>query len=161
MASLFNQKEIYLPYWLNTKQHRALHNITIPSSGLFTSTMWGASLVLMGFIINNITRLNQTAFRITLTALSILGILLSCFVWIFARQLNSVKNQKYARCHQIEEKLNMYQNRDLRYKKGSQKFLYSVVMIVFLLIWFVIVYAIWNLRLQSGCCRGCCVLAPC
>jgi len=78
-----------------------------------TNVIWGASLILLGFILQSVTNNGP---RPLIIVLCILGLFLNIFVWISALQYNSVKNQKYRRCKEIEERLGLRQHRDLRYR---------------------------------------------
>ena len=120
-------------------QDSAQHHDTL----LYTTTslMWGASLILLGFILNDLT---NTALRPLITALGILGLVLCVTVWIFALQFNSIKRQKYTRCREIEEIMNLSQHRNLRYVSGSQRFLYGIVTLIFILTWIFILWTMWG-----------------
>jgi len=119
----------------NSAQH---HDILLYTT---TSVMWGASLILLGFILNNLA---NTALRPLITLLSILGLVLCVTVWIFALQFNSIKRQKYRRCKKIEEILNLSQHRTLRYASRSQRFLYGIIMLIFISTWIFILWIMWG-----------------
>jgi hypothetical protein len=91
--------------------------------------MWGATLLLMGFILQAVT---QAALWPLLTVLSVLGIALTVCVWVFALQFNRVKRHKYARCKEIEKALGLQQHRTLRWKARNQRVLYGLVMVILL-----------------------------
>jgi len=100
-----------------------------------TSVMWGASLILMGFIL---AALKDTSVRHLVTVLSLLGIALTICVWVFALQFNSVKRHKYARCKEIEQILHMSQHTTVPWPSGSQRVVYTVLTGFFLMAWVVI-----------------------
>ena len=106
-----------------------------------TSIIWGGMLVLFGFVLAN---LDKTNLRLILTFLSILGIVLTIAVWGFALLLGSVMRQKYARCKTIEELFDMHQNRDLKYAARSQRIVYGIVMILFIIVWLIVLSMVWN-----------------
>jgi hypothetical protein len=106
-----------------------------------TSLMWGASLLLLGFILEKLT---DTTLRPLITALCVLGLVLNVTVWIFALQFNSVKRQKYARCKELEKQLNLSQHRNLRYASGSQRVLYAIVMLIFIFTWILVLWTMWK-----------------
>jgi hypothetical protein len=105
-----------------------------------TSIMWGTSLVLMGFILG---ALKEPALRPLITVLSVLGIVLIVFLWIFALQYNAAMRHKYARCKEIESTLHLRQHSTLRWKSGSQRILYGVVMVVLLTAWVAVLWTAW------------------
>jgi hypothetical protein len=101
-----------------------------------TSVIWGASLVLMGFILNAI---ENVRLRPVLIAFAGLGIVLAACVWAFASTMADVKRQKYERCQYIEAKLGMAQHRDLRYPPAFGRKLYAGIMIAFLAAWITVI----------------------
>ena len=108
-----------------------------------TSLNWVGSAVLMGFVVNGIGTHQPTSHRIALSFIAGAGILLSVFVWIWARQGRLIKNQKYARCKQIERELGMTQHRGVKHPAGYQRFQYSCLMVAFLTAWFVLIVVVW------------------
>ena len=108
-----------------------------------TSIMWGASLILIGFILDKV---HEADLRPLITVLSILGFFLTGVVWIFALQLNAVKRQKYARCKELETQLHLLQHTNLRYRGGSQRFLYGFIMILFMMAWVFVLLTVWDCR---------------
>jgi len=107
-----------------------------------TSIIWGGMLVLFGFVLGNLYNANLI---LILTLLSVLGIALTIAVWGFALQLNSVMRQKYQRCKTIEKQLGMYQHSDLKYKSGSQRIMYGVITVLFIMAWLVILLMAWKI----------------
>jgi len=106
-----------------------------------TSIMWGATLVLMGFIFSS---LKEVTLRPLIMIVSTLGIALTIAVWVFALQLNSVKRQKYARCKEIEHTLHLRQHSTLRWTGGSQRIIYGVLMGIIIMIWIAILWTVWT-----------------
>jgi hypothetical protein len=100
-----------------------------------TSVVWGASLLMLGFLLG---RTSDPSSKPIVLLLSVLGIFLNVKVWIYTYQLASVKIQKYERCKAIERQLGLQQHSTLRYPAGRQKVLYSIVMVLFILVWVVV-----------------------
>ena len=105
-----------------------------------TNVLWVTALVLFGFIL---TQLHNHALRILLTALSILGLFLVVFAWFCALQFNSIKNQKYKRCKEIEADLGMTQHTKLKFPRYFQRVIYAGVMVLFIVCWFLLLTFIW------------------
>lgn len=106
-----------------------------------TAVIWGGILVLLGFVLGNIEKSNL---KTIIILISILGILLTIFVWIFALQLSSIKRQKYKRCKYIEQVFGMRQHSQLEHKEKSQRYLYAVLVFSFIAIWIFILWTVWN-----------------
>lgn len=106
-----------------------------------TALIWGGMLVLFGFIIGN---LDNASLRLILILLSIIGIALTIAVLVFMLQYNSVKRQKYQRCKTIELLLGMRQHNELKYSPGSQKIIYNIVTILFVIAWFIVFWLAWK-----------------
>ena len=104
-----------------------------------TSIIWGGMLVLLGLVLGN---LDNSKLRLILFSLSILGIVLTIAVWIFALQLNSVKRQKYQRCKDLEKLLHMFQHTELKYCSGLQRIIYGIVTILFIIAWIVVLWMV-------------------
>lgn len=105
-----------------------------------TNVLWVAGLILFGFIL---TQLGKPDLRILLTLLSILGLSFVVFAWFSALQFVNIKNQKYARCKDIEETLGMLQHRTLKFPKYFQRVIYAIIMILFIIAWIVLVVSMW------------------
>ena len=97
-----------------------------------TSIMWGASLVLLGFIIQAVA---NPALASLIVAATVLGILLNLCVLLAVLQLNSVKNQKYDRCKEIEARFGLRQHQTVQYRRGVQRVVYTLVTVMFLIAW--------------------------
>jgi hypothetical protein len=116
-------------------EYQAAQNSAEHHDGLIwsiTGVTWGASLILLGFLLENAA---NPQLKHIVVLVSILGVLLNIKVWAYTYQLAAIKNYKYNRCKAIETKLRLKQHSTLIYPKGRQKFLYSVVMILFIVIW--------------------------
>lgn len=105
-----------------------------------TTIIWGVTLILFGFVIDNLNNPNN---RIILIFLSILGIFLMITVFVFVLQFNSIKRQKYDRCKTIEKILDMHQHRDLKYYTGVQRVVYGIITIFFIIAWSIILWTVW------------------
>jgi hypothetical protein len=105
-----------------------------------TGIIWGSSLVLLGFVLANLT---TSPLKLVITALSALGLLLCAFVWTAAVQFGSVKSQKYNRCKEIEQLLGLKQHSELQYKSRAQRTLYAVTMSAFVVTWIVVLLTVW------------------
>lgn len=104
-----------------------------------TGIIWGAGLVLIGFVIQN---MNDPHLKLSIIATCVLAILLLVYLWVMALQLGSVKNQKYARCKEIESIFSFTQHSKLRYAKNSGRIFYGVVMVVFITTWVIIILTV-------------------
>jgi len=100
-----------------------------------TGIIWGAGLVLIGFVIQN---MNDPRLKLSIIATSVLAILLLVYLWSMALQLGSVRNQKYARCKEIEKIFHFEQHSKLRYANRSGRIFYGVIMVVFIITWVLI-----------------------
>lgn len=105
-----------------------------------TTIIWSVTLILFGFVIDNLNNPNN---RIILIFLSILGIFLMAAVFVFVLQFNSIKRQKYDRCKTIEKILDMHQHRDLKYSKGVQRVVYGIITFFFIITWSIILCTVW------------------
>jgi hypothetical protein len=110
------------------------------------SIVWGASLVLMGFILSN---LKDQPLRPLLTVLCILGILLTACVWYARGKLNEIKKQKYERCKELEKVLGMKQHTVLQYPKGHIGSALAIMSIAFILAWLTVLFSIWCCQCSS------------
>lgn len=111
-----------------------------------TSIVWGASLVLVGFILGN---LEKSTLRPLIGLLCGLGAFLTVFVWVSARQFRSLKIQKYDRCKRIEASFDFRQHRDVRYPGRVVWALYTVVSLVFLGVWGAVAWTVWRTTSES------------
>ena len=105
-----------------------------------TSIIWAGNLVLLGFVLNNITDPNL---RFFLTLLSILGIILVTCMCVFAFLFTSIRNQKYERCKRLEETLKFTQHNALKCPKYVQRILSTIIDVAFILIWVSVICIIW------------------
>ena len=118
--------------------------------------MWGASLILLGFVLQHID--NPQLTHIVLLV-SILGILMNVKVWVYTHQLAAVKNHKYDRCKVIESQLGLKQHSTLDYASGRQKLFYSAVMILFIVVW--VFVAATAICMRAGLLTKRCTGPPC
>jgi hypothetical protein len=110
-------------------------------SMLWTATyiFWGAILVLLGF---GVTAVEKATQRWVVQSICVLGVVLTWAVESFARDFRSIKNQKYARCKAIEERLQfMRQHRDTKTATGRQALIYYFVTVLFTGAWLVLFLA--------------------
>lgn len=91
----------------------------------------------MGFALNGVGADPTRAHKVALLSIAAVGVLLSCLVWRWARQLRRVKLAKYKRCQEIEEECGMTQHA-VKYPAGSQTRDYEVLMVAFLIAWVVL-----------------------
>ena len=138
MVESTNDKEVLLVEYQASQSSAQFHSGLIWSVSNF---LWATALVLYGFIL---TQINTVELSILLTGLSVLGILLILFSWVFALQFNSITNQKYQRCKEIESTLGMSQHTNLKYQKYSQRFIYWIIIKLFILCWIVLIFYIWK-----------------
>jgi hypothetical protein len=131
-------KEVLLVEY-QAAQASAQHNDNLVWT--ITGIIWGGMLVLFGFVLGN---LHNSDLKIILTLLSILGISLTIAVWRFAFQLNSVMKQKYERCKNIEKQLGMHQHRDLKYSLRTQRIIYGIITVFFVITWLSVILIIWR-----------------
>jgi hypothetical protein len=114
-------------------QNSAQHHDTLVWT--VTSIIWSGTLVLFGFMLNNIDK--KTDYLCLYVVLSILGVLLIVAVMLFTFQFHSIKCQKYKRCKQIELQLAMHQHRDLKYPLKFQSIFYVIITLLFIVIWII------------------------
>lgn len=125
----FPDKEILLVEY-QAAQSSAEHHDTLVWT--VTSIIWAANLVLLGFMLNSINKIELKGW---LLAFSFLGIFLCVNVWIFACQFRKIKNKKYNRCKFIEKKLKMRQHLSIRDSKVKQWTIYSIITGMFIGLW--------------------------
>ena len=97
---------------------------------------WGVSSVLLGFVLNNITK---DSLGVVVLLFCLIGIFLILCSWLFARQFRDLRNQKYKRCKKLEAELGISQHTMIKYKDGSQTSMYSIIMVLFLVTWSVVI----------------------
>lgn len=138
MTKSTNDKEILLTEYEASQSSAQFHSGLIWTVSNF---LWATALVLYGFIL---TQIKCAELKILLTCLSLLGIMMVVFSWIFALQFNSITNQKYKRCKEIEEILGMSQHTSLKYQNYSQRFLYWLIIKFFIVCWIILLVYIWK-----------------
>ena len=116
-----------------TAQDSAQHhdNLVWTTSGL----IWGSSLVLLGFVLDNLS--NQPN-KLFILGLSLLSILMYIALLIFSCQFADIKRQKYNRCKEIEEELKLKQHSSLKYEGGVQRVFYIIINSVFIIFWILV-----------------------
>jgi hypothetical protein len=119
-------------------QQSAQHHDTTAWS--FISITWGASLVLMGFVLNSVREANL---RILLSVFSAIGILFVITVWVARNQMNAVKRQKYARCKELEAKLGFRQHSQLAYQEGRGGAIVTCITLALVFAWLALLFTIW------------------
>jgi len=100
---------------------------------------WGVSSVLLGFVLNNITK---NSLGLVVLMFCLIGIFLILCSWSFARQFRNLRNQKYKRCKELETELGILQHTIIQYKNGSQTTMYSIIMILFLTTWSIVIFKV-------------------
>jgi hypothetical protein len=135
-----NRSDLLVEY--EAAQASAEHHDTLVWS--VTSIFWGASFILLGFIVDKITDGNVKTL-VLITVLASFGIILCVAVWKIAFGFNRIKNQKYDRCREIEDKFNFtnHINTHKQYSKGIQRCIYSFIMICFIIIWIFVLTWTW------------------
>lgn len=133
----FDSEAFLIEY--QTAQESAQHHDNLVWT--ITSIIWGASLILLGLILN---QLHSNDLKYILTLLILLIMTLIIFAWKFSFDLNNIKNQKYKRCKEIESKFNMNQHTNLNYTSGFQKLIYNGITVFYIIIWVVILIYIWS-----------------
>ncbi len=101
-----------------------------------TSIVWGALIVLLGFVIQSATNKELLFYQLTASALSIC---LLGFIWYHVFLLNNWKGKKYNRCKHIEEQLGMKQHL-LTYPRRAGYCLYQLMMTGFLVAWIIVIF---------------------
>jgi hypothetical protein len=104
-----------------------------------TGIIWGSSLVLLGFVIAN---LSTPLLRPIIIVVSILGLLLCAYVWLAAIQFRSIRFHKYRRCKEIERMLNLQQHWTLPYRERIQHTFYAIIMLAFMIAWLVVLLTV-------------------
>lgn len=97
-----------------------------------TGIIWGAELVLIGFVVQSA---DDPGLKLPVASVCLLAVFMLIYLWIMTLQFNSVKNQKYVRCKEIESLLSLEQHSRLHYPKKWGRFFYSLAMILFIVTW--------------------------
>lgn len=98
--------------------------------------------MLLGFVLGN---LYDDKLKPVLIMLSVLGLILTVAVWMISLLLNSVMRQKYQRCKNIEEQLDMHQHRDLKYIPKFVRIIYGIITAFFTISWLTILLMAWGI----------------
>ena len=128
-----NQNENALLVEYQAAQDSAQHHDNQIWSG--TGVIWGSNLILLGFILSNLT---QASLRPLIVVLSLLGFFLNVYAWIAAVRATSVKRQQYARCKEIEATFDLHQHRDLGFVPKIETRLYGLIMLLFFAAWIMV-----------------------
>lgn len=116
-------------------QDSAQHHDTL--IWLINSVIWSASLILLGLLLKSSP---DRSMILIVSIVSLLGIFLVIKVWIYTFQLAELKRKKYERCKEIEKRLGFTQHTSVVWKSGMQRVLYSIVMILFIVIWLIVAW---------------------
>ena len=129
-----------------TAQDSAQHHDHI--AWTINGVVWGASLLLLGFVVSAIDRPSA---RFVIRALAVLGVILTIASWRMWLVLRNVVRQKYQSCKDLESLLGLTQHSSLRYPVGTGRFMFSAVLLVFIATWlFVLASTWWPLQVQSN-----------
>ena len=109
-----------------------------------SSIIIAGMLVLIGLSLDNLA--NQSL-RFLISSIAIFGIILSIFLWKFKYSFKIIKNQKYARCKEIEKNLEMKQHRESKYSERVQTKFYRIILILFILIWIIILLKVLGINI--------------
>ena len=113
-----------------------------------TTTAWLANFVLLGFATGRMGQAVEV-----MNAICMLGVLVTLCAWFGSMVLNTVKRQKYAKCKELEGKLNgltekmegcehrFSQHGDVQYPQGRLTFIRTVVSWLLILGWLIILSA--------------------
>ena len=96
-----------------------------------TNILWASSFILLGFVLNDIDKAEKSTLIIII---SVLGIILSSYIFFIDRQLNHVMVQKYKVCKTIESQLGMSQHSQLESGARPITYFYRAMPVVFVLV---------------------------
>lgn len=103
-----------------------------------TSIVWAGNLVLLGVI----TRSQGGYWTLLINlGLCLLAGMLVVFVWSSQNQFRDLKQQKYARCKAIEQRLGMEHHSAVKYDPGFQTRFYGWISGTFLVLWLLMAIA--------------------
>ena len=94
--------------------------------------IWSAELVLLGFVMQAINNIQITS---VIILACLLALVLLVFLLITYITLRSIRTQKYCRCKEIENLLNLQQHTNLKQKEKVGLFSFSIVMLLFIITW--------------------------
>ncbi len=125
-----------------------------------TSIIWGASLVLLGFVLQAITPGKESPLihiKILMTLICIFGIMLIRVVCKCMNIFAKVREKKYEKCKELELSLGFSQHRKMEYyPKGKMRLLYVTITRWFYVIWVaVIIIGIWWNQIVILICKLC------
>jgi len=130
-------KEVLLIEYQKT-QDSAQHHVSMSRTA--TNIMWAASLVLFGFVYNNLT---DSKLSLLSTFICTLGIILSITVNMMDISLEKVVKQKYRRCKDIEDLLGMKQHSKLLSSGVPFRMFYNGITLLFVIMWSSTLWFIW------------------
>jgi hypothetical protein len=130
-------KEILLVEYQKA-QDSAQHHASM--SWTATSIIWAASLVLIGFVYNNLT---DSKLALLLTFICVLGTLLIIIVNLMVISLEKTMKSKYRRCKEIEKVLAMKQHTEIESSGISFRVFYNIITLLFIAVWSSSVWFIW------------------
>ena len=103
-----------------------------------TSILWGASLVLLGFVLDAMTGTPSPPIAL-FYFLAGLGILITIAVTIYTFSLRYIKVKKYKRCRELEVLLGAEQHTKLDYPRLLQTVVHVFVNVGFIVAWVVVI----------------------
>jgi len=102
-----------------------------------TSILWAAIVLLLGSALDAV---GESGKQLLVTMYSVLGIGLTLTSAAFVFLLNHIKNQKYARCKELEERWGFTQHKGLNYPRWlPMKIIYLLVTIYLIVLWGIII----------------------
>jgi hypothetical protein len=101
------------------------------------NTLLGASLILFGFVINDLR--DVAGQRIVIVMLSLLGILIDIFVFMCVESMAKLKGFKYKRCKEIEAVFGFKQHTEVKWKARYQRNALNILLGCFIFAWMVII----------------------
>jgi heme/copper-type cytochrome/quinol oxidase subunit 4 len=101
-----------------------------------TGIIWGAELVLLGFIIQSIESFRS---KPVVLISSFLAIVLIIFLFVTFLYLRNIRNFKYARCKEIEVILGLKQHRLLPHPKFIGTIMFYSVLLIFIVTWVIVI----------------------
>ncbi len=119
-------------------QDSAQHHDTLAWN--VSSLNWIGNAVLVGIVISELPKAHVFLHKFTLFFISVVGIVITMFIWEWRKIYHKIINAKYDRCKEIEKRLGMKQHTNLLYKKGKMTRMYFILMILFLCVWFPLLY---------------------
>ena len=110
-----------------------------------STSLWLASAVLIGFVLNALTSKHAAHYKSPLIMVIVLGILINVLVVAWVSRALVIKNQKYERCKEIERLLDMKQHTRVPAGRQWQQWVYYGLMLLFVATWAVLLAEVWRL----------------